>query len=232
MEKLTGVEQVSDITPELWQKLQLNYYDRQELDLRRKTDFTQSYIINPQDYNYNKIIDYVSVEILATGNGKVMSAQSVGSQLTTEQKRILQTAELGTDINIKINFKFKNQAGKSVGNENKIYEGTLAVTVVPETEAEYPGGFSQLSDYFNKNVFSKINGESTTDKILMAAVKFTINEDGRITGAKMDKTSSDPQIDKLILDQTAKMPNWKPAKNSEGVKIKQEFSIPFSGPGC
>jgi TonB family protein len=231
-DKLNEVNLVSEITPELWQKLQLPYNERQELDLRRKTDFTQGYIINPKDYNYNKIVDYVSVVILALNNGKVVSSQSTGNQLTQEQKQILRTADIGADIDIKINFKFKNQADKGVGLENKINEGNLTITVVPETEAEYPGGFAQLSDYFNKNVFNKISIESGADKILNASVKFTINEDGRITNTKMSKSSTDPQIDKLILDQTSKMPKWNPARNSEGVKIKQEYSIPFGGPGC
>jgi TonB family protein len=231
-EKLNEVNLVSEISPEFWQKIQLEYFERQKLDLLRKTDFTQINAINPKEYNYNKIVDYVSVEISGSGNGKVMSAQSIGNQLTREQKQILQTADLGSDINIKINFKFKNQAGKSAGTENKISEGTLAVTVVPEKEAEYPGGFAQLSDYFNKNIFNKISDESATDKILMTSVKFTVNEDGRITNTKISRTSTDPQIDKLILDQTAKMPKWIAAKNSEGVKIKQEFTIPFGSPGC
>jgi len=231
-EKLNQVNLASEITTELWQKIQLQYNVRQELNLRKKTDFTQSYVINPQDYNFNKIVDYVSVEILASSNGKTISSKSNGNQLTAEQKRILQTADLGSDINIKINFKFKNQTIKSVGSDNKINEGNLAITVVPETEAEYPGGFAQLSDYFNENIFNRISDRKETDKILMASVKFTVNEDGRISDTKISKTSSDPKIDKLIIDQTAKMPKWNPAKNSEGVKIKQEFSIPFSGPGC
>jgi hypothetical protein len=169
---------------------------------------------------------------VASNNGKVLSAHSSGNQLTAEQIHLLQIADLGSDINIKIKFKFKNQDAKSVGSGNNIINGNLALTVVPDTEAEYPGGFAQLSDYFNKNVFNKISDENATDKIMNASVKFTINEDGRVTNTKMSNTSADPQIDKLIIDQTAKMPKWNPAKNSAGVKIKQEFSIPFGGPGC
>jgi TonB family protein len=231
-EKLNQANLVSEITPELWQKIQLEYFERQKLDHLKKTDFTQVNSVNPKDYNYNNLVDYVSVEISGTGNGKALSAQSVGNQLTQEQKNILRTADLGSDINIKINFRFKNQMVKSSGTGKKISEGNLAVTVVPETEAEYPGGFAQLSDYFNQNIFNKISDESATDKILMASVKFTINEDGRIINTKISQTSTDPQIDKLILDLTTKMPKWNPARNSEGIKIKQEFSIPFGGPGC
>lgn len=231
-EKLNQVNFVSEISPEIWQRIQLPYKERQELELRKNTDFTQSYIFNPKDYNYNKLVNYVSVEISGSGNGKVMSAQSTGNQLTPEQKHILRTAEPGTDIKIKVNFSYKNQAGKSVGTENNISEGILVVAVVPETEAEYPGGFAQLSDYFNQNIFSKISDESAIDKILMASVKFTINEDGRITNTSISNTSTDPKIDRLILEQTAKMPKWNPARNSQGVKIKQEFFIPFGGPGC
>jgi TonB family protein len=231
-DKLNEVNLVSEITPELWQKLQLPYKERQELDRRKKTDFTQGYSINPQEYNYNKMVDYVSVEISASGNGKVVAAKSTGNQLTAEQKHILRAAVPGSDISIKINFKFKNQTGKSVDTENKINQGNLVVTVVPDTEAEYPGGYKQLSDYYTRNVFGKVSEKDINEKIWLATVKFMVNEDGKITDTKIVKSSTDPQIDKLILEQTAKMPKWNPAKNSEGIKIKQEFSIPFGGPGC
>lgn len=231
-EKLNKVNLVSDITPDLWSNMQLNYYTRRELDIHRNTDFSQVYSISNQEFNYNNIVEYTSVEILASSNGKITSSKSKGDKLTMAQKQILEKADIGAELNVKINFQFKNQANNKIETENKIYSGTLAVVVVPETEAEYPGGYKKLSDFYSENIFNKVSSKSDFDKIFMASVKFTVNEDGKITDTRMSKSSNDPQIDKLILEQTNKMPEWSPAKNSEGVKIKQEFIIPFGGNGC
>jgi TonB family protein len=231
-EKLNKVNLVSEITPDLWRSMQLSYNTRRELDIHKNTDFTQVYSFSNQEFNYNNIVEYVSVEILTSSNGKIISSQSYGDKLTTAQKQILGNADSGTELDIKINFRFKNQASDKVNADSKVYSGTLTLVVIPETEAKYPGGYEKLSDFYTENIFKKVSDKSDFDKILMASVKFTVNEDGRITGAKMSKSSTDPQIDKLILEQTGKMPKWSPAKNSEGINIKQEFVIPFGGNGC
>jgi TonB family protein len=62
-------------------------------------------------------------------------------------------------------------------------------------------------------------------------VKFTVNEEGGIMNPKMLRTSRDSKADKLVLEAISKMPKWKPAQNSKGVKVKQEFTVPFGG-GC
>jgi TonB family protein len=230
-EKLNEVKFISDITPELWHKLALPIKEHDELDYRRKMEYSLGYYLYPQG-GYNIIIDYVSVEILATCNSKVLTSQSTSDKLTPEQKNILNAADLGSDISIKIKFKYKNQAKDSLGS-SKIIEGKLAVTVVPETEAEFPGGFKQITEYLMKNVINKITEASTSEKIRQAIVKFTVNEEGQVVDAKILRTSTDPKIDDLLLNAINKMPKWVPAKNSKGIKVKQEFSIPFgSDSGC
>lgn len=106
------------------------------------------------------------------------------------------------------------------------------VTVVPETEAEYPGGFKQLTEYLTENFINKISEKNALERIRQAIVKFTVNEEGQIVDAKIFKTSKDPKTDKLLLEAINKMPKWSPAKNAMGIKVKQEISIPFGGGGC
>ena len=139
---------------------------------------------------------------------------------------------MGSDINIKVVFKTKKQGGGNTGVDSKPIEGTVAVTVVPETEAEYPGGFKQITGYLRANVFNKISGATASEKIQQAIVKFTVNENGEILEAKISKTSTDPTIDNLILNAINKMPKWKPAENANGIKVKQEMTIPFGSGGC
>lgn len=230
-EKLNQAKYISDISPELWQKLILPHKERIKLDSLRKMDYSLGYYLFPQG-GYDIFINYVSVEITANCNGKVLTAKSTNDELTTEQKNILNTIDLGTDISIIIKFKYKNKAKDILGND-QIIEGKLIVTAVPETEAEYPGGFRQITEYITENILNKISEKSVSEKIRQAIVKFTINEEGQIVNAKIFRTSWDPKTDKLLLEAFNKMPKWKPAKNSKGIKVKQEFSIPFGdSEGC
>ncbi|MES2284059.1 MAG: hypothetical protein V4547_00140 [Bacteroidota bacterium] len=229
-EKLKDAKFISDITPEFWERLVMPEKDRIELDHRRKMDYSLgSYLYTQGGYN---IIDYISIEILATCNGKVLMFESTSDKLSTEQKNILNTADLSSNIRIKIMFKYKNQVNDNLNSGDKIIAGQLTVTVVPEIEAEYPGGFKQLSEYLVKNVINKIPEKGAYKKIEQAIVKFTVNEEGQIVETKMFRWSADSQTNKLIVDAINKMPKWKPAQNSRGIKIKQEFSIPFGGDGC
>jgi len=47
---------------------------------------------------------------------------------------------------------------------------------------------------------------------------------------QLSKTSGDQKTDKLLLKAINKMPKWKPAENSDGIKVKQEFE--FSVGNC
>jgi TonB family protein len=117
----------------------------------------------------------------------------------------------------------------NIYNNRKIKEMEFLVTAVPNQEAEYPGGNKKITEYFTKNVINKISENGIIDSSNPATVTYTINEDGKAADAKLSKTSSNTLLNKLLLEAVTKMPNWKPAKNNKGTKVKEEFkiSIPF-----
>ncbi|MCW3085842.1 MAG: hypothetical protein JWP12_3208 [Bacteroidetes bacterium] len=231
-EKLKEARTISDLTPELWQKIAIPYKEREELERRRKTEYSLGYLLYPQG-GYNAVVEYVSIEISAFSKGKLVSAQSKDEQLTEAQKNMLSSLESDADINIKIKFKYKNYVDENRDVDLAIKEGNLTVAVIPETEAQYPGGFKQLTTYLTEAVFKKLTEQSAAHNIAYATVKFTVNEQGHVANAYLLQTSGDYATDKLILDAITKMPAWKPAKNAKGVSVKQEFSIPFGeGGGC
>ena len=231
-EKLYFAGSVGEIMPEFNRYFALPARERHQMDiLVDMTDSPQVYSVFPQE-SFTKFIDFVSVEISATCDGKAFIAKSTGDVLTAEQKNILNTADLGTDIHIKIKFNYKNPANDNLTTAGKIKEGEYTVTVVPDTEAEFPGGSKEITAYLSDNVINEISGTGTSDKIQQAIVNFTVNEEGQIVDAKIFRSSTDPEIDKLILNATNKMPKWKPAENSKGIKVKQVVSIPFGGGGC
>ena len=237
-EQLNEARFISDVMPEFTRYMALlakEYVSfKQFLKLENSESGSFSY---PNEYfhqqkNYEKIMEYVSIEISTMCNGKIVSSQNKNNTLTTEQKNNLMIADLGADITIKIKFKYKYQTLEFPDDANKIYEAKYTVTIVPETEALYPGGFKQFSNYINENVINKTNRQLTFRKFQQLIAKFTITEEGKIINAKITNSSADLKTDKLLLDAINKMPKWKPAENAKGTKVKQEFVLPLGGSGC
>jgi TonB family protein len=242
-EKLSGARFICELMPEFSRYVSMPHRELDELHQLLKSVCPPqrnygSFLTYPPDTyihiqeNYEQVIDYVSIEILTTSNGKTLAAQSSTDALTNEQKNILNSADLGSDICIKIKFNYKKWVYKNISAADTLKEAFYSVTVVPATEAEYPGGFKQLTSYLTTNIFDKISDKNGAKKIQQAVVKFTVNEEGQLMNVKLSRMSTDSRTDQLILDAIQKMPRWKPAKNYQGVKVKQEMSIPFRERGC
>lgn len=180
-------------------------------------------------YPTNWVDEYVSVELLATCSGKAMRAVSLNDKLNDTQKNILKLADISTDIFINVKFKNKQVATNSLANK----EMNVKMTITPETEAVYAGGQNQMKAYLKENVINKIS-KSIIKQLQesIATVLFTINEEGEIINSKISKTSGDAQTDQLLLEAINKMPQWKPAKNSTGTKVKQAFKFSVGLSGC
>jgi TonB family protein len=231
-EKLYFAGTVSEIMPGFNRYFALPARERHQMDLLvNMSDSSQAYSVFPQE-SFAKFIDFVSVEISAISDGKTLTAQSKGDLLTSEQKNILNAADMGTDIHMKITYSYKNPANDKYATSAKIKEGYYTVTVVPATEAEFPGGAKQITAYLKDNIINQISEKSAFAKIQEAIVDFTVDEEGQILDAKLSRTSTDPEIDKLILDATNRMPKWRPAEDSKGIRVRQVVSIPFGGGGC
>ncbi len=173
------------------------------------------------------IMGYVSVDITAISDGKEMMASGTSDTLSKEQKNILDTVDLGSEILINIRYRYKN----SVTGNIDIGRSNYSATLIPETEAEYPGGNATMTQYLKENAINKIP-EASVKEFQPASVRFTVNEEGEIAKAQIFKTSGDPKIDKLLLKAINKMPRWKPAEDSKGMKVKQEFEFSVGNVGC
>jgi TonB family protein len=177
-------------------------------------------------YPASWITSYVSAEILATSDGVEMTAAGINEMLTPEQKDILNSVDLGTDIVINISYKYKNPVTENLEDGRMNYKAT----VVPATEAEYSGGYQQMKEYIKENAINKIPG-STSEKFQTAIVEFTIDEEGEIANAQLSSTSGDQETDELLLDVINNMPKWRPAEDSNGMKVEQEFEFTVGNSG-
>lgn len=181
--------------------------------------------INP-GYATSWITDYISAEIIAICSGKVKRAVSANGFLTSEQRTILNAADMGSDITIDVKYRYKNSVTGNMDMRGMMF----TVTVVPETQAEFSGGYEQMKTYLKEEAINKIS-KADYNKV-QATVKFTVNEEGVITVAKISKTSGNQETDKLLVDAIYKMPKWIPASDAKGIKVKQEFVFSVGNGGC
>ncbi len=180
-----------------------------------------------EGYPTQWIDQYVLVEILTTNNGTKMRATGTNQQLTAVQKHILTSADLASDIQVKVKYKSVN----AVSNEESTRDITINMTVLPETQAAYIGGTTQMTSYFKENLIGKIPA-STAATLNNADVVFTVNANGEVENARIQKTSGDKNTDTMMLEAVNKMPKWKPAENAKGIKVKQEFRLTVGKNGC
>ncbi len=184
--------------------------------------------------HWNTIIDYVAINIMVISNGTIISEESTNDVLTEKQRRILYDADLNTEVSIKIKYKYKDTTYAIGGNE-RIKTMRFKAAIVPATEAEFPGGYAKAIEYVKENIVKKIATVDTSKRTPFMTATFTVDENGKINNAKIVKSSYKPELDKLLLDEIYKMPNWKPAVDADGKKVKQEFKIAsvfYSGGGC
>lgn len=170
-------------------------------------------------YKSSWIREYISVEILASCNGRIQKALSKSDVLSREQKDIIHTADVGMDISVKVLYLPENTL-----KQNAPKEISFSVAIEPENEATYPGGQQALQQYLKEKTINNIPA-GHFEEYQLAAVTFTVNEEGQITDPKVSWSSNDEKIDELLLETICNMPNWKPAAYANGVKVKQEFAL-------
>ncbi len=178
-------------------------------------------------YPVSWIAEYVSTGISVVSGDNVKQALSIDANLTPEQVSLLKSAVLGDDVVIDVAYKSKNFITKELDVRHIHYTATL----VPEHEADYPGGDESMRAYLKENAITKIPNESFKE-LQQAIIRFTIDEQGQITNPRVTTTSGDPKTDNLLLKALKNMPKWNPAVDSEGVKVTQDFQFIVGNNGC
>lgn len=180
-------------------------------------------------YPVNWISGYESVQITVESNGKSEKAISKDENLSAEQINLLKKADLTSHIIIDADYFYDNPVTKKREN-NKIH---MKFTVTPDEEAAYPEGINKIVELIRSKSDSKIK-EPLLKLQQRVTLRFTIKENGQADNIRLVKSSGDKTIDKVIMESIQKMPEWKPAKNKNGERVKQEFELIVSGDpeGC
>lgn len=237
IEKALKAKNISDLMPDFCQRAILSNKDRLYFDEQVKIlNSKDGDIIYPQDsyftqVDFLRLLQVETFEMTVVRNGKNETAQVSGNVLSAEQRQLISTADPGTDVSFDIKFKFKHPVDG--GPEMLLLkDAKYTVTLLPEKEAEYVGGYKKLTDYLIVHIITKFPDAASIKMIQQAAVKFVINEKGEVTAVKMANSSGNILIDQYIINAFLNMPKWKAAEDTHGVNIKQSMLIPFGGGGC
>ncbi|MCB9080607.1 MAG: energy transducer TonB [Lewinellaceae bacterium] len=170
-------------------------------------------------YQPSWVSTYLSVELSVSFAGKTWTATSKNDTLSAEQKHLLLKAEAGTPIAVKVLFIPENTL------KNKESKETYFTFIVdPESEAKYAAGQQQLNQYLWDNAIRNIPA-GRFQGFDLAAITFTIGEDGEIKNVQLFESSKDEATDALLLEAIRQMPRWEPATYANGTKVSQEFVL-------
>ena len=183
-----------------------------------KLNKAQTLIDIDKNYKSSWVKEYKSVEILTSHQGKVKKAIGPNNILTQEQKDNMSMADVATDITVKVHYLPENNLKN---NDIKMMDFTF--TVDPHNEAKYVDGKEDMLQYVKEKAIDNIPDGLITGYAL-AAVKFTVNEEGKIINPHIFESTNDENIDKLLV-QTVQGMNWTPAEYADGTKVKQDFVL-------
>lgn len=170
-------------------------------------------------YKSDWVKEYKSVQITTMTKGKKSTLTSITDQLTSEQKQAIINADNGSDIEVAIKYSPSNNL-----SSNDVKKMDFSFRIDPERVATYKDGQDKLDQYISETIMKKVTLEDVP-QYQVAAVKFTIDEEGQVIDAHVAQSSTNTNADQLILNTVCEMPKWQSAKYTDGTKTKQEFVL-------
>ncbi len=176
-------------------------------------------------YNYSKVSllndsrvsllnDFVETDKSAVGTNEVLNAA---------QLKLLQSMDYSSDFYIRADYEALNAT---------ISYLTYYISIIPEKEAEFPGGNDALIAYLKENSKEK-TAIIKQDQLKPGRVTFTVTKNGEIGAVKLSSTSGYPTVDEELVKIITHMPQkWSPATNSKGENVAQELVFFFGLQGC
>lgn len=169
------------------------------------------------------IREIVTAEILTMQKGKEQKFYSKSSILTQEQKKAIVANDLTNPVKVKVKYVPENTL-----KIREVKEIDFTFSKAPEKDAQFIGGKNQFNTYLKEKAISKITNDHFNGNEL-SAIRFTIDEEGEIINAhvfeSLSLTTKNEKVDNLLLETIKTMPRWEAARNSDGSKVKQDFTL-------
>lgn len=173
------------------------------------------------------IVSFRDVKIGIVSPKNEVFAKGNSGQLNTAQLKVLQSADYSADYYIEAFSKEKNEDTGKIEEQCFVYY----VSIIPEKEASYTGGKQALIKFLKNECKNKV-GIIKKDGLKPGRVRFTVTATGMVNNIEITSTCGYEEVDRELLTAVSKLKNWKPAQNSNGENIDQEFVFFFGLQGC
>ena len=180
-----------------------------------------------EGYPVNWISAYTSVEISSDYNGGKVNLMSMNDILSDKQKKMLSELDIDAGIIVKVKYNTKNVITDALEKS----EMNVSLTVIPEIEAEYIGGYKKMIAYLKDNSSDKI-AIISDEGVQPSSLRFLIDKTGRAENVRLIKKSGNTEVDNLLIELIENMPKWNAAKNLKGESISQQFDFRIGADGC
>ena len=100
----------------------------------------------------------------------------------------------------------------------------FTVKILPERKAEFSGNQEELTTYLKESVIEYIP-EGHFKEYQLAAVTFTVDENGQIINPNIFSSSEDESLDSMMIQAIRNMGKWNPAEYDSGKKVSQQYAF-------
>lgn len=103
--------------------------------------------------------------------------------------------------------------------------GKDTIYIKPHKYPVFPGGETELLNYVQKQI--ELTGYYKEQDPIRGRVivSFIVNEDGKVSNIKVERSIDTYTLDKLAVNTVSKMPAWQPGENNNK-KVKVKFILP------
>ncbi|MBR4566075.1 MAG: energy transducer TonB [Prevotella sp.] len=139
-------------------------------------------------------------------------------QPLTMQSLGIQRAFLSYDFEFKPFSMLKEGIAEGQGGEIKVFE-------VVEQMPEFPGGYTAMMSWLNRNIRYPSIAEKNGIQGRVVCT-FVVERDGSITDIQVAR-SVDPSLDKEAIRVLKLMPKWSPGRQN-GAPVRVKYTVPLT----
>ena len=199
----------------------LDFWSEEDKIRYKHEAFSEIWVVNLKNY-HDWTIDVSEIEPGRKATGPT-------EEFTKEQLDLVANADYSDHLRFSARF---NSTKIATGEVEEYILVSQTVSVVPDIQATYKGGFDALVNYLRKASKNKVK-HVKRDKVGRFRVFFTVTNKGSIADVKMVESSNYSDVDEALIKIVKNIPRkWSPARDGKGKKVDQEFVFTFGRAGC
>lgn len=199
----------------------MDFWSGDYLTKYKRDSFREIWVVNLKDYpDWTLDVSEIDPE---------NKASSPTVEFTQEQLDLVANADYSDHLRFSARFDRTTLATGEVENNILISQ---SMSLVPEVQATYKGGYDALINYLKKTSKDHVK-HVKRDEVGRCRIFFTVTDKGSVSEVRMVESSNYTEVDKALIRIVKDMPRkWRPARTENGKKVDQEFVFTFGRAGC